>query len=192
MVQNDHYSTKGRILNQEKRQPLESCKIRASDIDRFTEDDLGGGGTAHYQYDSGMQRVRKVVKSGGTIKECVYLGGFEIYREYKNGNQDLRRETLHVMDDQNRIALVETLTHENSNELNNPQSIIRFQLNDHLGSSTIELDENAEVITYEEYYPYEGNGVKGNGVRSCIATFFIVEKCRPAWASMIAEQILGR
>ena len=56
--------------------------------------------------------MRKVTeRQNGTRKdERIYLGGFEIYREY-NGNGaavTLERETLHVMDDKQRIALVET------------------------------------------------------------------------------------
>jgi RHS repeat-associated protein len=35
-----------------------------------------------------------------------------------------------------------------------PSSTIRFQLDDHLGSACLELDDAGAVITYEEYYPY--------------------------------------
>ena len=61
-----------------------------------------------YVYDATGQRVRKVTElSAGVIKdESIYLGGFEIFR--KNGVNPLVRETLHIMDDRQRIALVET------------------------------------------------------------------------------------
>ena len=65
------------------------------------------------------QRVRKVTERSANgkahaKKERIYLGGFEIYREYDGtGNAvTLERETLHVMDDKQRIALVETQTHK--------------------------------------------------------------------------------
>ena len=73
--------------------------------------------TTYYVYDAGGQRVRKVTErqaaAGQTPtrkKERIYLGGFEIYREYQNDGDTvtLERETLHVMDDKQRIALVET------------------------------------------------------------------------------------
>jgi RHS repeat-associated protein len=32
--------------------------------------------------------------------------------------------------------------------------LIRYQLANHLGSSVLELDQHAQVISYEEYYPY--------------------------------------
>ncbi len=80
--------------------------------DQLCHVNLGGGGDAYYNYDSGSQRVRKVwEKSPGFIEERIYLGGFEIYRR-KNGNGDitLERETLHVVDGNRVIALVETKT----------------------------------------------------------------------------------
>src|SRR5207302_4393632 len=76
--------------------------------------DTGGvkhqGERTWYVYDSAGQRVRKVTELGtGQVKdERIYLGGFEIYR--KNGASPLKRETLHIMDNTQRIALVETRT----------------------------------------------------------------------------------
>jgi RHS repeat-associated protein len=120
--------------------------------DRLHEINLGGGGTAYYVYDAAGQRVRKVIESQNGVrrKERFYLGGFELYREYEpNGqNVSLERESLHVMDDQRRIALVETQTIGNQNQT------IRYQLGNHLGSASLELDENGELISYEEYHPY--------------------------------------
>src|SRR5258708_5211715 len=35
-----------------------------------------------------------------------------------------------------------------------PVTTVRYQFGNHLGTACLELDENADVITYEEYYPY--------------------------------------
>ncbi len=104
-----------------------------------------------YVYDSAGQRVRKVTElTMGQVKdEHIYLGGFEIYR--KNGANPLVRETLHVMDDKQRIALVETRTQGNDLA---PQQLIRYQFGNHLGSAVLELDYQAQIISYEEYTPY--------------------------------------
>src|SRR5205823_6594855 len=85
--------------------------------------------------------------------ERIYLGGFEVYREYdKNGAAvTLERETLHVMDDKQRVAIVETRTQGNDAS---PAHLIRYQFSNHLSSGTLELDDQAGVISYEEYYPY--------------------------------------
>ncbi|MDO8948377.1 MAG: SpvB/TcaC N-terminal domain-containing protein [Desulfocapsaceae bacterium] len=124
------------------------------------------GGTpviTYYVYDAGGQRVRKITEgyeaAGGTPtrkKERIYLGGFEIYREYNGDGTTctLERETLHVMDDKQRIGLVETKTSGvgHPGESNDP--LIRYQLGNHLSSASLELDRDGAVISYEEYHPY--------------------------------------
>jgi RHS repeat-associated protein len=105
--------------------------------------------TTYYVYDSGGQRARKTTddKSGRRRCDRIYLGGFEIYREYEADGQTIasERSTLHIMDNQRRIALVESRGEETA---------IRYQFSNHLGSSCLELDQTAALITYEEYYPY--------------------------------------
>lgn len=107
------------------------------------------GERTYYTYDSSGQRVRKVTElAGGQSKdERIYLGGFEIYR--RTGVNALVRETLHIMDDKRRVALVETRT-----DTLLPEQLIRYQFGNHLGSSSLELDDQARIISYEEYTPY--------------------------------------
>jgi RHS repeat-associated protein len=109
-------------------------------------------------YDAAGQRVRKTTESAAGIKtkERFYIGGYELYREYDaGGNVTLARESLHVMDDKRRVALVETTTIDAKAPPNSlPSTAIRYQFDNHLGSACLELDENAAVISYEEYYPY--------------------------------------
>ena len=111
--------------------------------------------TTFYVYDGGGQRVRKVTErqNESPQSERIYLGGFEIYREFgANGTDiDLERETLHIMDDKQRIALIETKTHSSDGSL---APLVRFQFGNHLGSASLELDDKANVISYEEYFPY--------------------------------------
>jgi RHS repeat-associated protein len=109
---------------------------------------------AYYNYDGSGQRVRKVVEKNNVIEERLYLGGFEIFRKRVNGNLDTERETLHIMDDVKRIAIVETKTVDNGTIINNPTPIQRYQLSNNIESATLELDDAANIISYEEYYPY--------------------------------------
>jgi RHS repeat-associated protein len=108
-----------------------------------------------YVYDASGERVRKVTERQNRSRkdERIYLGGFEIYREYDGSSETvtLERETLHVMDSQQRIAVIETRTKGNDGS---PPQLIRFQLNNHLGSATLELENRGFIISYEEYYPY--------------------------------------
>lgn len=129
--------------------------------------------TTYYVYNATRQRVRKVTErqvAGGQvptrIKEHIYLSGFEVYREYGGDGSTigLERETLHVMDDKKRIALVETRTLGNEPDV--PQQLIRYQFGNHLGSAILELDAQAQVISYEEYYPYGSTSYQA--VRSAV------------------------
>src|ERR1019366_6436840 len=94
--------------------------------------------------------------AGVKTKERLYLGGFELYREYDSGGKvTLARETLHVMDDKKRVALIETKTVDTSVSAGSlPSAATRYQFDNHLGTACLDLDELADVITYEEYYPY--------------------------------------
>jgi RHS repeat-associated protein len=116
------------------------------------------GERTYYVYDFSGQRVRKITESSAGIKtrERFYLGGFEMYREYAAGGAvSLERETLRVMDDKKCIALVETRTVDAAAAPGFlPDTAMRFQFDNYLGTACLELDENAAVITYEEYYPY--------------------------------------
>ncbi|MGH7597722.1 MAG: SpvB/TcaC N-terminal domain-containing protein [bacterium] len=123
--------------------------------DQLHQVDLGGGGTAYYVYDAAGQRVRKVHEhNGSTVEERIYLGGFEIYRKRNASDLVLERETLHIMDDQRRIALVETKTIDTNDPPLTPTPVLRYQLDNHLGSACVETDERGKVISYEEYHPY--------------------------------------
>ena len=100
-------------------------------------------------YDSGRQRARKLRVKDGNRTERVYLGGYEVHRSASG-----TLETLHVALDGDRLCMVETP--------DGGSSRFRFQLSNHLGSATIELDEDAVPISYEEYHPYGTTAFRAN------------------------------
>jgi len=53
------------------------------------------------------------------------------------------------MDDKQKIAQIDSEA-----PIGGLGAVIRYQLSDHLGSASLELDENADIISYEEYYPF--------------------------------------
>ncbi|MEB8338472.1 SpvB/TcaC N-terminal domain-containing protein [Streptomyces endophyticus] len=135
----------------------------------------GAPETTYYVYDSTGERVRKVTdkqRAGPSdaavpLRERVYLGGVEFYREY-NGDgtaTTLERAALHVMDDTGRIALVE---HRVKGTDGSPAELTRYQLGNHLGSATVELADDGEVITYEEYFPYGSSAFRSAGTQTNI------------------------
>ena len=129
--------------------------------DQLRQSDMGGGGAVFYVYDSAGQRMRKVwEKSPGQVEERIYLGGFEIYRK-RSGTARLERETLHIMDDQERVALVDTRTLDTAGNVSGPARLIRYQIANHLGSVGLELDDGGGIISYEEHTPYGSTSYQG-------------------------------
>jgi RHS repeat-associated protein len=127
--------------------------------DQLRGTDLGGGGKAFYVYDAAGQRARKVwEKAPGLSEERIYLGGLEIFRKHAGAPDPkmvtLERETLHVMDSEQRVALVETRTLDTAGNDSTPPRLIRYQFGSHPRSASLELDERAHIISYEEYAPY--------------------------------------
>jgi YD repeat-containing protein len=122
----------------------------------------GAPETTYYVYDGAGQRVRKVTEQadGARRSERLYLGGSESYREYGAGGVVLlERESLHVLDGDQRIALVETRVQGVDGS---PAQVIRFQASNHLDSACLELNSVAQAISYEEYYPYGGTSYQAH------------------------------
>lgn len=122
--------------------------------DQLQGADKGGGGTVSFTYDAAGQRVRKVWDKGGQIEERIYLGGIEISRTRVGGELRVEWETLHVRDGERREVLVETKTVDTASPSSVGTVLHRFQLDDHLGTACVELDEDAAIISYEEFHPY--------------------------------------
>ncbi len=108
----------------------------------------------YYQYDSSGQRVRKIYLnevSSTILEERKYVGNWEVFTKFESSSLTAERETLHITDDTGRIAMIDTpITPEYSGE----EQLIRYQYSNHLGTATLELDEDGSIITYEEYYPF--------------------------------------
>jgi RHS repeat-associated protein len=106
---------------------------------------------AHYLYDSTGQRVKKLVrKQGGQIEVTVYIDGMFEQHRIIHGSAAQENNTLHVMDDQSRIALVRV----GSPFPDDPTPAVKFHLGDHLGSSNVVIDDAGALVNREEYAPY--------------------------------------
>jgi RHS repeat-associated protein len=127
--------------------------------------DGGTPETTYYQYDSNGKRIRKVTDNTaaeGEIptrkNERIYIAGYETCRDYTGGSVSLEMESLSLIDQGNRFVMIETITHNilPSNDGSDSVGVrlTRYQFNNHQGSSSLELDDRAEVISYEEYHPF--------------------------------------
>jgi RHS repeat-associated protein len=105
----------------------------------------------HYLYDTSGQRVKKLVrKQGGQVEVTAYIDGIFEHHRIIQGGTTQENNTLHVMDNQSRIAML---------RVGNPFSddttpALRFCLGDHLGSSNIVISNTGDWINREEYTPY--------------------------------------
>ncbi|RMM67448.1 RHS repeat-associated core domain-containing protein, partial [Pseudomonas savastanoi] len=106
-----------------------------------------------YVYDGQGQRCRKVSTAqapGRTlINEVRYLPGLEI-RTTADG------EILHVVTTQAGRNSVRVLHWEAGKPGAIANDQVRYSLGDHLGSSTLELDQQGGLINQENYYPFGG------------------------------------
>ncbi len=110
--------------------------------------------TSYYSYNAAGDRVRKVVEKGNIREERLYLGNYERYRKYVNNILKTERQTVHIIDDRHRFALIDRLTIDNGITLSTATNSIRYQYDNHLGSASLELDQTAAIISYEEYHPF--------------------------------------
>ncbi|MDO7928760.1 RHS repeat-associated core domain-containing protein [Pseudomonas sp. KFB-139] len=136
----------GQTLSWDLRNQLQEVKpvVRESGVDD----------SERYIYDASGQRLRKVrttqAKAVTHIAEVRYLPGLEIRTDTATG------ETLQVITAQAGRNGVRVLHWQAGKpaELTNDQ--YRYSLTDHLGSSTLELDKDAQIISQESYYPFGG------------------------------------
>ena len=111
-----------------------------------------GGGTepsviSHYLYDAGGNRVKKLTRvSGGNWESITYIDGLIEYRE---DNVTNRGSISHVMDDTRRVATV-----RNGHAFGDSTPDVKYNLDDHLGSSGVLLDTSGTLVSREEYYPF--------------------------------------
>jgi hypothetical protein len=119
------YDAHGNMLKMPQLQIMQwDYKDQLSMTQRQKVDDQDADGIAragertYYVYDAAGQRVRKVTDlANDSLKdERIYLGGFEIYRKRSGSDAGLVRETLHILDGRQRIALVEMRVDDGSRE----------------------------------------------------------------------------
>ncbi|MFP3516267.1 RHS repeat-associated core domain-containing protein [Pseudomonas sp. SIMBA_077] len=114
----------------------------------------GSNDEERYAYDSIRQRTRKVrsTRAHGLTHtmEVLYLPGLEIRRDSATG------EHLNIIRAQAGRSDVSVFQWEEGRPQGMPDNGMRYSLSDHLGSSTLELNGEAELISQESYYPYGG------------------------------------
>jgi RHS repeat-associated protein len=110
---------------------------------------------AHYLYDSGGQRVKKLVrKQGGQVEVTAYIDALFENQRVVQGAASQENNSLHIMCNQSRIALLRV----GATFSGDSTPPVKYHLGDHLGSSNVVIggaDATANrFINREEYTPY--------------------------------------
>ncbi len=107
-----------------------------------------------YEYGADGMRVRKIrslqTHTQTNIIETRYLPCLQIRTHSGTG------EELHLIEVQTGRGSVRVLHWKSEPPTGIPNNQQRYNLTDHLGSSTLELDQGANIITQERYYPFGG------------------------------------
>lgn len=132
--------------------------------------------TTYYQYDSQGQRIRKITENEANVRaeptpkdERIYVAGYERYKSYSGADAGLERVSLSLIDQGNRFVMIDIETKARTFlgiglGRTSPKQLVRYQLHNHLESSSLELDGTADarVISYEEYHPYGTTAYQAN------------------------------
>ena len=125
-------------------------------FDAFDQLDRVQVGTTvvRFQYADGV-RVRKWVEKGGLTEERVYVGGVEAFSKFTGSDPttDAPKERTFTQHFPGGLTL-DTKTFKDSKSVAKPRPLFRHQLGNHLGSTSLEVDEDGAVVSYEEYHPY--------------------------------------
>lgn len=105
-----------------------------------------------YCYDSSGQRLRKktITQSASVThtQEVRYLPGLETHTRAKE-----HLEVITVRVGRGSVRCLHWIAGQPSGI---PEDQLRYSLDDHLGSSSLELDANADLISQESYFPFGG------------------------------------
>jgi RHS repeat-associated protein len=128
-------------------------EFRWSGSGRLAEVELADGGRVHYTYGTDGCRVRAVwERRSGLVEERVHLGDRVICRlRGAGGVLVVERQTLHLTDGWRGVATAEVRTVGTDP---GPAQLLHYRYADLVGSSTLELDAQAQIVSYTEYYPF--------------------------------------
>ena len=108
-----------------------------------------------FQY-VGAARVRKLTVKGGRTEERVYVGGVEEYRAFVGSDpfDDEKIDELTFTEHAPGGLTLDVKLRRDRKPVAGAKPLYRYALGNHLGSTSLEVDEDGKVVSYEEYHPY--------------------------------------
>ncbi|SGZ99442.1 insecticidal toxin complex protein [Bathymodiolus thermophilus thioautotrophic gill symbiont] len=97
----------------------------------------------YYVYDHQGNRVRTVIESNHQAQsQKIYLPSLDILTNINNPQINTLHIGTHILSEQTKDS-----------------AQTRYQLSSHLQTNTLELNDQAKIISYEHYYPYGGTAI---------------------------------
>lgn len=128
-----------------------NLRNQLAQVSQVLRDD-GQADTESYAYDAHGQRLlkRRVSKAAGTthLREVIYLPGLELRRDHATG------QWLNVLTVETGRTSIRALQWQKGRPAGVNDEQLRFTLSDLTGSCTLELDEQAVLLSQEGFYPY--------------------------------------
>ncbi|VVH66173.1 hypothetical protein BSPLISOX_597 [uncultured Gammaproteobacteria bacterium] len=122
-------------------------------------------GTLHWHYNNTLNQLTKADKSNTTQYYIYDYQGNRVRTVVESNNQaQSQRKYLPLLDlstkqEKQQASTLHIGTHILSKDNTQGSSQTRYQLNSHLQSNTLELDDKAQTLSYEHYYPYGGTAI---------------------------------
>ncbi|CAC9439906.1 hypothetical protein [uncultured Gammaproteobacteria bacterium] len=129
---------------------------------------LNNLGTLHWHYNNTLNQLTKADKSNTTQYSVYDYQGNRVRSVVESNNQvQSQRDYLPLLDTSTNQAKQQTNTlhigthilSESSKDNTQSPNQTRYQLTSHLQSNTLELDDKAQTLSYEHYYPYGGTAL---------------------------------
>lgn len=153
-IQSHAYDANGNLVHENSERHFEWDHTDRLKIFRNQTDNRKPSIYTLYLYDSGGQRVKKLVITGNDYRTTTYLGAiFEHHAECKlNSQEKYENCSMHVMDGMRRIAIQRVgIAFDGDGAGKHP---IQYHLGDHLGTSALVVSGNGAWINREEFFPY--------------------------------------
>lgn len=106
---------------------------------------------AQYLYDSGGQRVMKLVRDqSGGYETTIYINGTFEHQRSVTASSTVENNSLHIKDNQKRVTIVRV----GPALPGDPAPAVKYHFSDHSGSSNVVVDDTGAWTNSEEYLPY--------------------------------------
>ena len=121
-------------------------------------------GTLHWHYNNTLNQLTKADRSNATQYYVYDYQGNRVRSVVESNNQiQSQRDYLPLLDlsinqTKQQTSTLHIGTHILS-ENNKDNAQTHYQLASHLQSNTLELDDKAQTLNYEHYYPYGGTAI---------------------------------